>query len=154
MIEMKELNLMKSLSKLYSCDPAGKMIERNDSTMSYAFAQRELTNEIAIHESLMVAHAINEALVISYYGKEAKAYQDYYADLCGIAAHWAEDYHTPEGKMLWVNCRDRYTLVKELFDGFFASIPNVLEFCIWELESTLPFLRSDMNDEQCRSADF
>ena len=111
-----------------------------DSPMSYVFAQRELTNEIAIHESLMVAHAINEALVISYYGKETKDYQDYYADLCRIAAHWDEDYHTPEGKMLWVNCEDRYTLVKELFDGFFASIPHVLEFCIWELEETLLFL--------------
>lgn len=110
-----------------------------ETQMTYSFAHRELADEIAIRESLMVAHVINEALVFSYYGKETMDYQDYYADLCRIADHWEEDYHTPEGKMLWVNCEDRYSLVKELFDGFFASIPNVLKFCIEELESSLTF---------------
>lgn len=150
MIEIKGPNLMEHLSKFYSCDPSGKIVEREDSSMAYSFIQRELTNEIAVHECLMVAHAINVAMVISYYGQETRNYQDYYADLCQIASHWSKDYHTPEGEMLWVNCRDRYTLVKELFDGFFGSIPNVLEFCIWELESALPFLRSTM-DEQFRN---
>ena len=146
MLEIKELNLMESLSKLYSCDLTGEMMQRNDATMLHAFTQRELTNDIAVHESLMVAHAINVSMVISYYGQETINYQEYYDDLCLIAAKWSEDYyHGADREMYWVNCRDRYTLVKELFDGFFIGIPNVLEFCIWELESAMPFLRPTWN---------